>query len=344
MHDYRDDAAAATGDRRWLNLGPEHLRFWRPGDLGTRRTRKPTEAHVLDDRTLAKISAVAHKLGEPRTAGGYDDPQAMRIMLLMIATGRRVSEICMLDPSPLLPIAGGDDGGGKVAKLRYQQTKIDGAPDTIFVDEEVIGIIAEQQKWLTERRAALSVTEPPAYLFVRSHNNLHGRDPYQSQTLRNVAKKLAAHDNVTDHDGLPLRIGATHRFRHTKATNLLNAGVPLHVVQRYLGHLSPEMTMHYAQTLDSTAKAEFLTYQKLMHTGQAAAVAADDLYDLMALDNRTDRVLPNGWCTLPPAKSCDKGNACLTCNMFVTDERFLGTHEGELVALDGTRCTAHRGW
>lgn len=54
----------------------------------------------------------------------------------------------------------------------------------------------------------------------------------------------------------------------------------------------------------------------------------------MALDSRTDRVLPNGWCTLPPAKSCDKGNACLTCNLFVTDERFLGVHEGEAVALD----------
>ena len=35
------------------------------------------------------------------------------------------------------------------------------------------------------------------------------------------------------------------------ATSLLNTGVPIHVVQRYLGHLSPAMTMHYAQTLQS---------------------------------------------------------------------------------------------
>lgn len=59
---------------------------------------------------------------------------------------------------------------------------------------------------------------------------------------------------------------------------------------------------------------------------------AEDLYELMALDTRTDRVLPNGWCTLPPAKSCDKGNACLTCDLFVTDERDSGsltrTHQG----------------
>lgn len=36
----------------------------------------------------------------------------------------------------------------------------------------------------------------------------------------------------------------------------------------------------------------------------------------------------------PPAQTCGKGNACLTCDLFVTDERFLGVHEGELVALD----------
>ena len=43
----------------------------------------------------------------------------------------------------------------------------------------------------------------------------------------------------------------------------LNAGVPIHVVQRYLGHLSPAMTMHYAQTLAETHEAEFLRYRKL---------------------------------------------------------------------------------
>lgn len=54
----------------------------------------------------------------------------------------------------------------------------------------------------------------------------------------------------------------------------------------------------------------------------------------MALDTRTDRVLPNGWCTLPPARSCDKGNACLTCDLFVTDRRFLDIHKTERAALD----------
>ncbi len=32
---------------------------------------------------------------------------------------------------------------------------------------------------------------------------------------------------------------------------------------------------------------------------------------MLELDRRTDRILPNWWCLLPPRQACDKGNACL---------------------------------
>jgi hypothetical protein len=44
------------------------------------------------------------------------------------------------------------------------------------------------------------------------------------------------------------------------------------------------------------------------------------------LGARTDRILPNGVCLLPPLKQCDKGNACLGCGHFATD----ATHLDEL--------------
>jgi hypothetical protein len=50
------------------------------------------------------------------------------------------------------------------------------------------------------------------------------------------------------------------------------------------------------------------------------------MLDLIQLDRRTDRMLPNGWCLLPPKQFCDKGNACLSCSRFVTD----ASHEPEL--------------
>jgi hypothetical protein len=44
---------------------------------------------------------------------------------------------------------------------------------------------------------------------------------------------------------------------------------------------------------------------------------------MLQLDQRTDRILPNGWCLLPPRQACDRGNACLTCDKFATDATFL---------------------
>lgn len=102
-----------------------------------------------------------------------------------------------------------------------------------------------------------------------------------------------------------------------------NAGVPLHVLQRYLGHLTPTMSMTYAQTLQSTAEAEFLRYRKITADARNLEVDPQDLYDMLELDRRTDRVLPNGWCLLPPRQVCAKGNACLTCDKFATDATFL---------------------
>ena len=56
------------------------------------------------------------------------------------------------------------------------------------------------------------------------------------------------------------------------------------------------------------------------------AISPADILDMTQLSQRTDRVLPNGVCLLPPLKSCDKGNACLSCGHFATDV----THADEL--------------
>src|SRR5664280_2597344 len=200
-----------------------------------------------------------------------DDPAQLRPLMLDLLddirsapaqTGRRVNERCMLDVHPIIPVAASSRGDAGVAKLRYQQTKIAGAPDTIFVDNEVVEIIAEQRRWLFAHLRATGCPDEPRYLFVRLQQNRRGRQHYAASRLRHQLLELATLADLRDGDR-PLRIPATHRFRHTKATSLLNAGVPLHVVQRYLGHTSPEMSMHYAQTLDATAKAEFLRYRKI---------------------------------------------------------------------------------
>jgi hypothetical protein len=332
MAENKDHAAAALVEPGWLALGPEHHGFYRRRELPV-PDRPPLEGEFISAAAMTQIMAGIAVLGDPAADGGYGDEQAMRITLLAALLGRRINEICMLDPDPLLPLLPlpgeprqdrGDDGQAPVAKLRYQQTKIDGAPDTVLVHCEVVAIIAEQQQWAAAHAAARCAPGcRPKYLFLAAMMNRNGDRPYSDRTLRGLLTRLAARLGVRDEAGALIDFNRTHRFRHTAATSLLNAGVPIHVVQRYMGHLTPAMTMRYAQTLAETAEAEFLRFRKL--TADARPVQADpgDLYDMLQLDSRTDRILPNGWCMLPPRQSCDRGNACLTCSKFATDATFL---------------------
>ena len=205
---------------------------------------------------------------------------------------------------------GDSDAQAPVAKLRYQQTKIDGAPNTILVHTEVVAIIREQQQWAQRYFAEHGAPgKTPKYLFLATKMNRNGDRPYTDRTLRQLLTELATRLDVRDSTGALVDFNRTHRFRHTVATNLLNAGVPLHVVQRYLGHLTPTMTMTYAQTLQATAEAEFLRYRKITADARDLTIDPQDLYDMLELDRRTDRILPNGWCLLPPRQVCMKGNA-----------------------------------
>jgi len=98
--------------------------------------------------------------------------------------------------------------------------------------------------------------------------------------------------DLRDSAGRLIGFQRTHRFRHT-ATSLLNAGVPIHVVQRYLGHLSPATTMHYAQTLAETAEGEFLRYRKITADARDLQRDGRELYDMLQPDKRTDHPLPD---------------------------------------------------
>jgi len=104
----------------------------------------------FDDTTMAQLLQHAGVIGAPKAEGGLGDEQSMRLLMLLARTGRRISELRLLDFDCLLAIQGlaaTSDSDALVAKLRYRQTKIDGAPDTIFVDAEITAIIAAQQAW-----------------------------------------------------------------------------------------------------------------------------------------------------------------------------------------------------
>ncbi len=340
MSDYRAEAAAALGDDRWLALSDAHARLYRDGDWTRGRAiRQADERNYINDTDLARMLSHIDLLGLPRDQArtitrdgqqasltGFGHPAVMRAWLIQALTGRRASEVLMMDFEPLSDVPGVDPAmvpeGGMVARLRYQQTKVDGAPDTILVGADVVQIIREQQTWVRQQWD-LAEDTMPRYLFPKTTGNRHATRPWETGNYNRVLREFSRALGLRDTDGQLLLYSRSHRLRHTKATTLLNAGAPVHVVQRYLGHLSPEMAMRYAATLASTAEREFLAMVKISRDGREIGMDRRDMLDLMQLDRRTDRVLPNGYCLLPPVRSCDKGNACHGCDHFATDKTYL---------------------
>ncbi len=253
-----------------------------------------------------------------------------------------MSELALMDYDPLLPLlnppqpgdaetASGEQPAGGVAWLRYQQTKIDGSADRIVVDQECVDLVHAQQDWvrrfLTEHD---SQVKHPRYLFVAPRQNRHGNRPYRPGHYYEALGQFVQAARIHDEHGEPLPLTRTHQFRHTVATNFANDGVPVHVLQRFLGHATPAMSMHYVAIRDETAEQAFLNLVKIGADGQEVPMDRTTMYDLLQLDRSTDRILPNGLCLLPPARDCDKGNACYTCGMFATDRSFAEVHQETL--------------
>jgi site-specific recombinase XerD len=117
-------------------------------------------------------------------------------------------------------------------------------------------------------------------LFIRSGKSGHERVVYLTAALANALAHYLAHRPVTtdDHlwveDGKPLstnkmrsrfqhwaetaQVPATpHRLRHTLATQLINAGMPLNAIAKLLGHRTLDMTQHYARLYEQTVKEQF---------------------------------------------------------------------------------------
>ncbi len=342
----RETAALVLG-RHWLKLDTRHFRFFRFGEKPRHASQAVMERRVaeqvIDEEALSLILENAELIAKPIEEGGLGDPQAMNILLLLAFTGRRINEILMLDFDPLLPLGwgtGGDKDKDKdwfVAKLRYQQTKIAQGTDTIPVEAEVVAIIKAQQRWAQQFMADLTGLPdqpPPRYLFLARRRNHNGARHYPAGSISAIFNNYVAKIDVRDQADHLIDISRTHRFRHTRATTLINRGVQLPVLMRYMGHAFPSMTLHYAHIAASTEEQAFVRFQKVTSDGRPLDIDPRDLYDMMQLMADADRMLPNGVCLLPPKMACDRGNACLTCPKFATDRAYYDAHTNHLHAID----------
>lgn len=332
--DNHDECRRIVGTSPWDDITDSHSQIWRKHITRARPAPLLNDRHYVDDHALSQIVASLPALGADssetvtvsvgnteRQIPGCGDPQTMRMLLLQILTGRRASEICMcefdcLSPPTARAVEAAE--GEQVARFQYAQTKIDRAPDTILVDAEVVAVVEEQQRAVQARFP----DSMPRYLFPRRLGNQYGDKPVSRRTYGQSVLRFSELIQVTDADGRAIRLSRTHRFRHTRMTRLAELGLPVHVLQRYAGHANPTMSMHYVAQREEHAEQAFLATRKFKADGAAVMFSRED-HDDMHLFDRADRFLPHGYCLLPPLQTCDKGNACLTCSVFVTDTTYL---------------------
>lgn len=150
----------------------------------------------------------------------------------LYATAARISEVVALNRTTV------NNGRGDYATITGKGNK----PRTIYLRPYAQQAI---QRYLAER------TDPNPALFVaHSRNARNARLTATSAhtVVKKAVKALGLHASLSAHD-----------FRHYRATQLLREGMPLEVVQEYLGHADIATTRNiYAPVLGAHIVAEWL--------------------------------------------------------------------------------------
>jgi len=261
-------------------------------------------------------------------------PDIRRLVVILLHTGRRPGEICALPLDCLIKDSEGD------YFLRYYEFKMK-KEETIPINHEIVAVIDEQRQWIMNKFELKEIR----YLF--SDNKLCAT---RLDVVADALNKLAVKHQIIGPTG-SLWHFQLHQFRHTVGTRMINAGVPAHIVQRYLKHSSPEMTMNYAYLHDSTMKAEFAKFHgkmvdisgRIIQEKEDVEVAADLKW---LKRNILAQALPNGYCGLPVQQGgCPHANACLGCSHFRTTAQFLDQHKKQLDETKRILNTAEQnGW
>jgi integrase/recombinase XerD len=269
--------------------------------------RSKSIPRYIPEEVMQQLNEHIAELAEP----------VMRMVLVLQECGMRISELVNLNFNCLLQDKAGD------WFLRYYQFKMK-KEITIPISREVVQVIQEQQRYIRKHIADIGFK----YLFCANGGAKRpGYNPVPRVMTREILPEylnyLAKKHNICDSSGTLWHF-QTHQFRHTVGTRMINNGVPQHIVQRYLGHESPEMTATYAFIHDKTMKTEIAKYQgKVVNiAGQVVEPidgAADDAELQWFKRNIQAQALPNGSCALPTiSQGCPHANACLTCTHFRT--------------------------
>jgi integrase/recombinase XerD len=207
-----------------LSLLIEFFEFLREEGLITQQPILRRRHRLLTPTTLPKP---IHQIDLVAFFKVIDSIRDRLIFLLMLRCGLRVSEVCALTWEAIDFNDGTariNNGKGQVDRIAYLSSDVEQALKT----------------WRSHKQTG-------EYLFPSRNRKDAPLTRFQINGL--MAKYLKA-ANIT-------KRYSPHCLRHSFATELLNAGVPLEVLKELMGHRSIHITLRYTQLYETTKRQQY---------------------------------------------------------------------------------------
>jgi integrase/recombinase XerD len=271
-------------------------------------------------------------------------PRTIEIMVsLFLETGFRYSTLATI-PVDCLE----QDYNGKWWIYRKRVKIPDGFKSPI--SDRLVEEIKEQQFFIKQYFEDNKYLFAPRAIGTREDSYIPQKnEPVKLSSYLYYLNKLAIKLTIKDDNGKVWKF-SSHQFRHTFATEAINSGVPQHIVQKLLGHKSPEMTMIYAHIHDTTMLKELAKFQEnriIDITGQFVSLELEaDTGDLEWFTNKICAIaLPNGYCGRPRIEGdCDIAGdvGCYLCPHFRTNKDFVSVHKDQLERINEVLAKAYK--
>jgi len=187
----------------------------------------PTTFHVARRPAPLRPEGVMAQLETEAALARLPDPTTRHLVIVIIETGLRAGDACRLRVDCLVP----DIVGWPC--LRFTNNKV--------CAEQLIPSPPEPPMRSALSRSRSPDAGHPRRGCPRVASQPRWGPPVQLQRPATANGSLEQGDRPT-RPRRPADAGERPCFRHTLGTRPINQGVPQHVVQRLLGHASPQMT------------------------------------------------------------------------------------------------------
>ncbi|WP_195510415.1 tyrosine-type recombinase/integrase [Clostridium tyrobutyricum] len=264
------------------------------------------------------------------------------VVILLRASGWRISDILYLKYDTCLErTSQGWYLHGDILKTRVLNHRVP-------ITDEVANVV----KTIVETVKSKSTIEnnPKKFLFARFFGRRKGHT-YGAKSISESLNSLAKKRKIVDQNGQIFHF-KNHAFRHTKGIELINNGMNLLHVQKWMAHASPEMTLTYAKILDTTMRKswENATKQGLFRVDDTgnfkkidiSEIENEDIIEWEYIRHNLDAVrMPLGYCMKPKKQECHTQlNPCLTCRNLCTTPDFIPEFE---IEIQETKAVIERG-